>query len=76
MDIYYLMSISTFISIINYYAILNNKNKKIFTWIISILLVFTLIKSVLLFFVPNDSNLTSYYPEVLEKIGKIFKLSR
>ena len=25
---------------------------------------------------PNDSNLTSYYPEVLEKIGKIFKLSR
>lgn len=76
MDIYYLMAISTFISIINYYTVLNNKNKKIFTWIISILLVLTLIKSVLLFFVPNDSNLTSYYPEILEKIGKIFKLSR
>lgn len=69
MDIYYLMAIATFISIINYYSI--TSKKKIFMSITIILLILTFIKTILLFMVPNDYNLTAYYPEVLEKLIEI-----
>ena len=69
MDIYYLMAIATFISIINYYSI--TSKKKIFMSITIILLILTFIKTILLFMVPNDYNFTAYYPEVLEKLIEI-----
>ena len=68
MDIYYLMIISSFISIVNYYEILDNSKKKIFNLIICLIFLCTFVKILLLFFVPNDSNFTQYYPNILEKI--------
>lgn len=68
MDIYYLMIISSFISIVNYYEILDNSKKKIFNLIICLIFLCMFVKILLLFFVPNDSNFTQYYPNILEKI--------
>lgn len=74
MDIYYLMVISTFIAIINYYSVINNKAKNIFYKIILIFLFLTFIKIILLCLVPFDMNYTEYYPNVLQKINRVLHL--
>ena len=59
MDEYYILAILTFISISNYYTI--HKSKK--DWlkiIINILAIITIIKCILLFFIPFDNNITDY----------------
>ncbi len=59
MDVYYIMIISTFISICN--SDLEFGKNKIYKIAFIILLILTLVKIVLLFLVPNDYNFTSYY---------------
>lgn len=61
MDIYYIMTIATFIAFCNYDLNFKNQNNKKYTIILSILLILTLIKIVLLYLVPYDSNYTDFF---------------
>ena len=78
MDIYYLLAILTFIGISNYNNLnIEEKKKKIYNWIILIILIITTIKLILILFVPWDSNYTDYYknvnPSIDNKIKSIIK---
>ena len=77
LDEYYILSILTFISINNYYTIHKTNNKK--DWlkiIINILAILTIIKCLLLFFVPFDGNITDYDKSINTNINeKILKLT-
>lgn len=59
MDVYYIMVISTFISICN--CDIDFGKSKSYKIILIILLALTLVKIILLFLVPNDGNFVSYY---------------
>lgn len=59
MDVYYIMVISTFISICN--CDIDFGKSKAYKIILIILLALTLVKIILLFLVPNDGNFVSYY---------------
>ena len=59
MDVYYIMVISTFISICN--CDIDFGKSKAYKIILIILLAITLVKIILLFLVPNDGNFVSYY---------------
>ena len=59
MDVYYIMVISTFISICN--CDIDFGKSKAYKIIFIVLLVLTLVKIILLFLVPNDGNFVSYY---------------
>ena len=59
MDVYYIMVISTFISICN--CDIDFGKGKAYKIIFIILLALTLVKIILLFLVPNDGNFVSYY---------------
>lgn len=73
MDEYYILAILTFIGIANYYSLrINNyKKKTLLQWLIIIFAIITILKAVLLFFVPRDSNYTDYYKDVNTKINDI-----
>ena len=69
MDEYYILAILTFISISNYYTI--HKSKK--DWlkiIINILAIITIIKCILLFFIPFDNNITDYNKNINTTINE------
>ena len=69
-DIYYILAILCFISIVNYFSIQKNEKKSnIFKYIIYVLTIITLITCVLLFFVPRDKNFTEYYPDINTNIN-------
>lgn len=59
MDVYYIMVISTFISICN--CDIDFGKSKAYKIIFIVLLALTLVKIILLFLVPNDGNFVSYY---------------
>ncbi|MBO4245998.1 MAG: hypothetical protein J5892_04630 [Bacilli bacterium] len=70
LDFSFIMVISTFIAI--FYMI--NNDQKINTYLISIMLLITLIMVILLFFVPFDENFTAYFPKIIQAINKFFFL--
>lgn len=74
MDIYWLMGILCYIVIGFFYDSLSQTLKSNFSSLITIGALVTLFSCFLLWVVPYDSNLTSYKPEVLQSIEKIFKL--
>ena len=67
-DMLYLISLTSFLVLGSFYYIFEAKSIKNLNIFFFFLSVFVIITSVLLFFVPHDSNLTAYYPEVLEMI--------
>ena len=67
LDEYYLLAVLTFIAIANYYSL--HDKSKILSWLIILISIITIIKCVLLFFVPFDCNYAAMYPEVNKKIN-------
>ena len=67
MDIYWLLGILSFIIIGFFYK--NSRNQRMVTALFGIWAYTEMIKSVLLFLVPNDENFAEVYPEVLSNIS-------
>lgn len=74
MDIYWLMGLLSFISIGFFELELSDAVRKRFNSFITICAFATLMMCFLLWTVPNDSNLTSYNPVILQNIEKMLKL--
>lgn len=68
MDEYYLMSILTFITIVNWYQV--SSSKKFIRYFINIFAMLTILKCALLFCVPFDVNYAYVYPDQLKEIVK------
>ena len=73
LDLYYIMIITAFISLLVLKKLVNNK---FITYIIFISLLITLLSIILLIFVPNDNNFASYYFGLLPKIESIISFWR
>ncbi len=74
MDIYWLMGILCFICIGYFELELSDAARRRFNSFITICALATLIICFLLWTVPNDSNLTSYNPAILQNIERVLKL--
>lgn len=71
MDIYFLMALLCFLVIVLWYETISDAYRYKFAFVVDTLSVFTVLKCCILFIVPNDANLTTVYPELLEKIQSI-----
>ncbi len=69
-DIYFLESILTFIAIGCVYMTYRN-NPLVMNITVTVFCIITAVTAVLLFFVPNDYNLTEYFPDLLEKLQAV-----
>jgi hypothetical protein len=71
MDIYWILVIFNFIIIGFWYRSAADRHKRWLSYVITLGGYLTVVASIWLFIVPNDCNLTDYYPECLELIKKI-----
>ena len=71
LDIYYLLSILTFIAAAAAHRDLKDRCARRVLWISDILGVMALVGSFLLFLVPNDCNITALYPEISDTMRRI-----
>lgn len=71
MDIYWLMGLLCFLVIGFYYISLSEAIRCKWSWIITMWAFVTICTCVWLWLVPNDSNYTELFPEMLEKIRKV-----
>lgn len=67
-DFYFILSIFSFIIISLLFENVSERKKTFLNIFFVSFSALTLITTILLFFVPNDFNLTEYYPEILDKI--------
>ena len=76
MDIYWLMGLLCFLVIGSAYESASGKFRRRLSWGVSYCALGTMFICFLLWAVPRDSNLTSYYPWVLEDIKQVIRLGR
>ena len=69
-DVSFLLSIASFIVLGMLYQESDSKRKRKLNVLLLLFSLITALSAVLLFFVPYDSNLTHYYPSLLENIRK------
>lgn len=70
-DIYFLMGILLFLATGFRYNTVDIKSQKRYSATIMLLCIITCIHCVTLFCVPNDANMTSYYPERLDSLDNV-----
>lgn len=70
-DIYFLLGILLFLAVGLRYNTVDIKKQRHYSTAIMLLCLLTCIHCVTLFCVPNDANMTSYYPERLETLDNV-----
>jgi hypothetical protein len=76
LDIYWILAIFNFIIIGFWYHSAADRHKRWLSYVITLGGYLTVVASIWLFIVPNDYNLTDYYPECLELIKKIVLMGK
>lgn len=71
LDIYYLLSILTFVTVASGFKVLTGRERKRLAWAVCLLSVLALVGSFLLFLVPNDSSITDLYPGLSDIFRRI-----
>ena len=71
LDIYYLLSILTFIAAASAHREMGAQSVRRLLWAADVLGVMALAGSFLLFLVPNDCNITALYPEISDTMRRI-----
>ena len=74
MDTCFLLAIASFIALASWLEGCPESTRARWGFVAAVALFGTCITCVLLFFVPNDFNLTASYPEVLENARRLFTL--
>ncbi len=75
MDIYWLLGLMCFIIIgFSYESISMPDKKRKFSHWMSLAAFATILTCILLYFVPNDSNVAEYFPQTIEEVKKIISL--